>query len=152
MRKSTTHALRFSATAVGMAALGMTFAGTASADELGGGLLGGESDSNSSGDADGSAGQEASGLADVDGVQNATGLDALNTFQLPVASHGFRTGADAGNVELPGVSVLNLDKLGGENALPTIGGTDEGNGFAVKSFRTGLEIPGLTGQNLIPLI
>jgi hypothetical protein len=121
MRKSTSRTLRFSATAMGVAALGLTFAGTASAEEPGGGVLGGDNNNSDYGDSGYGDHTESNGITDLGGVSDIGGIDSLDTFGLPTASHAYRS-----DVELPEVSALGLTRhLGGEG-LPTSGSSGQG--------------------------
>lgn len=142
MRKSTSRALRISVTGVGVAALGMAFAGTASADDLGNGLVGGDSDNNSNNSDYGYGEDSESGTLGGlggDGLGDLGGLDSLGSFGLPTS---MRTDGDH---ELPGVSILSLEDLADNNGLPELGGREGGSGI-----NTGLETPSLSGLKIIP--
>lgn len=150
MRKSTGRALRISFTGVGVAALGVAFAGSASAAELPGGVLGGNESTDSTGDAGfyDSGSQTSGPLSAADSVTNmagagsvdntaggVTGAAGLDSFQMPVSNH---TQADGDDHNLPIVSLAGIDQVTEDNNLL--------NG----ALSTGLDTPGITGLK-IPL-
>jgi hypothetical protein len=169
MRKSTGRALRISFTGVGVAAMGLAFAGAASADELPGGVLGGQEKNSDSGQT-GQSGfnengyydngyydqsQSSGPLSAADSVTNMAGMPGVDdtaggatggaTGMVGLDSFqmpiSHRSSADGNERSLPIVSLAGLDQVTEDNNLLNGAGT----------FNTGLDTPGITGLK-IPLL